>query len=850
MIFVRLFQALFVSYLKQERLRFFFTIVSIILGVSLYVSTRITTDNILVSFDASTKYISDSDTIRITSDTGSISEDIIPKLLAIPEINALTPFSSQYVEAYADDKNLGYVSIIGVDILSINQLLKIDKQAALPSYYSFFLDFPIQAFVSSKLAEANGKAQMHLLVNGESKPILINSVISGTNKAANIDDYVMVVDIKNYQNLFNKYHDIDQLIVTLNTTDVKAAISNIAQILPKPLRISQGNENSNFSKEFTRLFQFNFNFILCLALLVTAIIIYNAVSYYILERRRDFGIMLMLGVQPRDLFISSLLTSLLITTTCAAIGVLVGYLISLLSIQHIAHTVSTVYLPVRVTEVVLPLKLIVEVFVLIWCMTLLVAFLPCLEIYRIPLRETTAYQTYETQFQTKIMKITTVGIGLFFISCVGIIPKLLEFNIIYAYVALLGILMSIAFFLPSTLLLFLKGIRRIMSISWVEAIIAVDHIMATMRKNVVAIAAMSIAISMYLILIIITDSAHYTATNWINYIFSADVYISEKNSSFNFIDSYLPEELVEFLDKNTSIRANAFLVHKDILFQDLPLRIIATKFNNVGKAFKVQFIKPMTPTEINNISADIRNVFVSEAVANKLHLKIGDFIDIPGNHGAFKVRIANMYYEYTAYQNILLMPSELFTQLYDEARVENAMVYLQDPALYQTLINDIKHQFPKLNLLILHQTEIKNIAATMMENTFTIGNMIVYIILFLTALTLFNTLEQLIISRRLEFSIFWSIGANDYTLIKMCLWESFIICCTAVLNAIIPTTIIIALLFNYLNKAVSGIDIFLTVSYASIISFFLLLFVIVLLDGLIPALKVRKLINAEALRYE
>ncbi len=854
MISANLFKLLFSSYLKQEKLRVLFTIVSIVLGVSLYVSTRLTTENILMSFDATTTFVSHKDTIRITSETGSISESIIPKLLNMPDVDTLTPISTQYVQTFSGNRSLGYAHIIGVDFLAIDQIIPIDKQDYklddISNYLGFFLDQPIQAFSSKKLAEEAQNSSLTLLVDGTYRPIKIQSTFSDIDKTADYGDYLIIIDIKNFQNLFNTYQYIDQLNITFNTKDTAAAMQKVANILPQPLKIRRGNDNSNYAEEITATFRFNLNLIICLALLVTAIIVYNSISYFMLERRRDFGIMLMLGVQPKTLFLSSLLASVLLAAFCAAIGILIGYLITLISIHHIAATFSTLFLPVSVTNVYLPMHVITEVFFIVLIMTLSVSILPCLEIYRIPLRQTVFYQTYEEQFKTKITKTTLIGAGILLISLISLIPPILKFNPLIVYLSLSGILLSSAFFLPIILVNFLALIRVFASNFWIEAIIAIEHINATMRKHTVAISAMSIAISLYLSAMIVIDSTHQTAIDWVNHVLSADIYIGEKNSAYNFIDHYLPDDFVHFIEHNPDIRANNTLVHKDIYYHDKPVRVIGTTFSTIGSDFKVQFTQPMTKTQLKAVRSNINNVFISDHFANQFNLTIGDIINIPGNHGFLDVRVANISYNYSPYQNILLMQKALFTQSYDESRVQNAMLYLHDPKQHEQVIHDLMERFPSLSVLIQYQAGIKKIAENMLDQTFQLSKIIVSVILILTALTLFNTLEQLILSRRHEFSVFWSLGSNDYTLIKMCLWESFIIYSAAVFNAILPTLLILTLIFNYLDKTLFGAEIFLTISYSSIFLFMIMLVIIVILDGLIPALKVRALINAEGLRYD
>ncbi|ETO94345.1 putative ABC-type transport system involved in lysophospholipase L1 biosynthesis, permease component [Legionella oakridgensis RV-2-2007] len=846
---IQLFNLVVISHLKQQKLSVLFAIVSIVLGVSVYVTIRLTTDNILTSFQASTNYISEQNTVIISA-TMPIAESVIPELLKIPDIDVIAPLSMHFVKAYSDNKSIGYVPIIGIDILTLNQIIPTKNTfegLGLSNYVSFLQDEPVNAVISKGLARKVGFSHLKLLINGVYKPIEVKAVI---DNATIWGDEVIIVDIKNFQDLFKEYSTVNQLHLTFNTSDIKKAIAMVTSVLPPSLTVTQGNENVQYAEDITSTYRFNLNFLTCLALLVTAIIIYNAISHYVLERRRDFGIMLILGAQPNHLFIFTLLTSMLLAVFCSFLGLLVGYLITWLNIHYIIQTFSSLFLPLDIMEVSIPLSLAMEVILIVTVIALLVGIFPCLEAYKTSTRQTTFYQTYEQQFQAKIPRFTLLAMVLILISSLGLIPAILKWNINIVYISLSGILLGTAFFLPALLSYLLVFLRKIIPPLWLEAIMAVEHIKITMRKNVVAIAAMSITISLYLSAMIIIDSTRYTCTNWINQILSADIYINTKNSTFSFMGNYIANEMVEFIVNRPEVEATNLLTHRDISYKNKSLRIIGMVLPTIGDYYKLPLVQPMDKKQLQSIFSDPRNILISEHLAHEFNYHIGDTILIPGHHGSLQLKIANIFYNYANYQNILIMSNSLFMQLYDDPRIESALLYLKHPALYQPFLDSLKEAFPDLSLPIQNQTEVKNKGINMMEQTFKISKAIILAIFVLTALTLFNVLEQLILSRKHEFTIFWSIGANDYTLIKMCLWESFIIYIAAVLGGLIPTIIGLFLIFKFLTQFLFGINITFVVSYQSIISFFILLSGLVVLDGLLPAFKMRTFINVKGLKYE
>ncbi len=845
--FILLFKFIFLSHLKQQKMSIAFAVISIILGVSIFVTIHLTSTNILNSFKSTTNYLSEQNEFFITSTT-PIQETIIPELLKLPSIDRLLPVSMHFVQAYSNEKNMGYVQIIGVDFLGLNQVISLSstlKNFNASNLIPFLQDKPVNAIVSRKLLEKMGNSQFNLLINGIEKPIKVQAIL---DKSTMWGDEVIIVDIKNYQNLFNSYFVVDKLYLSFNTPDLKKAITDIRRALPPPLTLTKGNDNSQYVENVTSTYQFNLNFLTCLALLVTAIILYNAISHYVLERRKDFGILLMLGAKPNHLFLFTLFTTVFLAFFCSLGGLGVGYLITSLTLKYIVQSFSQLFLSVNIEAVSVPWTLVVEVFTSVFIIALLVSIFPCLEAYRSSALQTTFYQTYEQDFQKKQGLFSIIGTLIIIFSLLSMLPPILKWNPSLVYLSLSGILLGTAFFLPKELAYLLLFLKKIIPGHWIEARMAIDHIKTTARKNTVAIAAMSISISLYLSCMIIIDSDRYTCINWVNNMLSADVYLNAKPSTLTFRGGYINNDMVQFISNSPDIAAVNFLTHKDSVFNNKPLRIIGMNYPVIGTYYKLPFIKAMSQNELQSILANPNNVFISEPFAREFNYHIGDIISLPSQHGLINLKIANVFYNYVNFQNIVLIPNPLFMELYDNPPIESALLYLKQPDAYSSFLDGFIKAFPDINIPIYNQTQIKYIGISMMEQTFKISQAIVLTIFALTALTLFNLLEQLILSRKHEFRIFWAIGIKDLALVKMCLWESFIIYIAALLAAIIPTIIGLILIFNYLIQFLFNVHLDLSLSYYSIFSFILLLLVLVIIDGLLPAVKIKKFINAEGLQ--
>ena len=72
----------------------------------------------------------------------------------------------------------------------------------------------------------------------------------------------------------------------------------------------------------------------------------------------------------------------------------------------------------------------------------------------------------------------------------------------------------------------------------------------------------------------------------------------------------------------------------------------------------------------------------------------------------------------------------------------------------------------------------------------------------------------------------------------------------ALIAAFIPTVLGLILIFTYLTPLLFGVNLLFSLSFSTLFFFLTFLTVLVLIDGLIPALKIKQFINVEGLRHE
>src|SRR6202012_1896287 len=116
-----------------------------------------------------------------------------------------------------------------------------------------------------------------------------------------------------------------------------------------------------------------------LALLVSTLLIYGAISFAVVQRRRTIGILRALGATRRDVLVIVLTEATVLGVVGAGLGLLLGFVIGHGLVQLVSRTINDLYFVVAVNETVLPARSVVKALLAGLGAALAGALLPAIE---------------------------------------------------------------------------------------------------------------------------------------------------------------------------------------------------------------------------------------------------------------------------------------------------------------------------------------------------------------------------------------------------------------------------------------------------------------------------------------
>jgi putative ABC transport system permease protein len=851
MILKQLLKSISLSHFKVEKVKTLLTILGMSLGITVYVSIRLANQTIYESFEASAQFFDTGNQYMIQTDQNRIPESNINELLNVRDIERISPLSHSYLDLTTQAESQQKVHLIGIDVFQIQNLDKDTNNLSLERNDILKLLKPGFVLVSPSLWEHREK-NPQLLVGTRKKNIFPLDVIESESLKKSYGENYILCDIAVYQDLLDDFGFVDQLYVTLNESasfekvqeQVKDRSAGLYQLVDT-------SEKSNQSKKITEAFQLNLNFLAVISLLVSVLLVYNSISFAVLKRRKEIGTLLSIGASPKTVFKLIMLETFFVGLASSCIGFVVGFFLSVINIKIMTQTITTLYFPVSTSLEQIPLSLVFECLILGPLLALVGAFIPCLEIFRVPPRDTFGYQNFEERFEKWIPSLTIIGILLIGLGTFFANDAYLKIHVFLGFLSPAFIVLGVICCVPLAMTKLLSFIKRsFKNILGIELLLALDHIRMTLQRNTVAVASAMIAIGMFLGVSMMILSFRATVTQWIEHVTTADVFVSTPYPITGDSVGYLPQELVQDLVSNDAVKDFDWIAGTKAKLDDHEYTIMGVRYEMIARYERLILKEEMSKKDLKTVAANKDSIFVSETFSKRTGKTIGDTLTLHGVHKKIDVHIQNIFYDYSTDQGVIYLADTVFSDLFDQEKKQGVALYLKDPSSYPKLRKTIQEKYSDFNFTMRDNHSLRDEVMSIFDQTFKITHALQWIALFIAALTILNTILMLTFERTREFAVMRAIGASTFSIIKMVITESLFLGFTAVTGGIILGFALALILVFVVNQHFFAWTVYFTIPFRLVSETFFAALILSVISGLIPSLPLTKSMDSKALRYE
>ena len=270
-------------------------------------------------------------------------------------------------------------------------------------------------------------------------------------------------------------------------------------------------------------FALNLTAMSLLALVVGMFLIYNTMTFSVVQRRALLGMLRAVGVSRREIFTAVLGEALLLGLAGTLLGSLLGLWLGAALVQLVTRTINDLYYVLSVREFYLaPLSLLKGAALGILA-TLLAAWLPAWEAANAPPGAALSRAHLESRWRTALPRLVLAGLAL--LATGGLVLGLSR-GLVAGFTGLFTLILGCALLTPGAMILLVRLNRRLSARFGFLPRMATRDVARHLSRTGVAVAALMVAFATTVSVGVMVDSFRGGVALWIDDLVNADIYMA------------------------------------------------------------------------------------------------------------------------------------------------------------------------------------------------------------------------------------------------------------------------------------------------------------------------------------
>ena len=665
-------------------------------------------------------------------------------------------------------------------------------------------------------------------------------------------DGLLIVDISTAQELLGKVGRLDRIdLIVPPGAEGNAKLDEIRRFLPAGARIVRPSARTDTVEEMTAAFRLNLTALSLLALVVGMFLIYNTVSFSVVQRRPVLGILRALGMTRRELFVMILTEAALLSLIGTALGLGLGVLMGRGAVQAVTQTINDLFFVVAVRSADVPVWTLAKGALSGIGAALLAALPPAFEATSVPPAGAIQRSNIENKARHALPRLTAAGLFLGLVGAAMLIP---EWNLVVAFAGLFAVILGAALVTPALTLLLMDGVHRLLSRRLgILTRMAPRNIVRSLSRTSAAIAALMVAVSVIIGVGVMIVSFRLTVEQWLDEILQADIFVSAPALGPNRNNATLEPTLLEELSSFAAV-ANFSTSRELEAAATLPdgtqatVQVTAVLRDLAGEDRRYRESVGDTVATWNAVEAG--GVVINETMANRFELRVGQTLRLLTDAGEQSFPIVGVTYDFDVHSTLLMADSN-YRRYWNDDALSAVALFVEPGVDVDETVNALRRAFAgREELLISSNRGVRRNALEVFDRTFAITVALRLLATFVAFVGILSTLMSLQLERAREIGVLRANGMTRRQLWALTLLETGLLGTSAGLVAM-PTGFVLALILIYIiNLRSFGWTLSMQLQVGEFAQAFLVALAAALLAGLYPAWRMSRTDPAEALRME
>ena len=828
------------------------SVLGITLGVAIVVAIDLGNQSAKRAFTLSSDAVVGRATHQVVGGPGGLPEEVYTTLRVELGIRNSAPL----VEGYAFAEDGRALRILGVEPFADSQFRPyLGAVNASASYMVELLSTPATALVSVDTADSLRLAtgdSVAIDVSGVERKVRIVGLIEPQNRLSGETlENLLITDISTTQELMGlegRLSHIDLIVPPRERGQVM--LGRVKAALPSDASVAASSARSEAIERLTVSFDQNLFMISLLGLIVGAFLIYNAMTFSVVQRRPVIGALRAIGVTRRQIFALVLGEAAVIGVISSVIGVLLGVIIGRGLVEVITQTISDLFYVVSVQDISISTWSLAKGALLGIAATLGAALVPALEATGVPAREALSRSHIETRFRGTMPLISVIGIG---VIAVGVGLILLPFDsLIVAFMGLAAIILGGALLTPAVVILFSKALAPILGkLFGPFGALAARGISASISRTAVAIAALAVAISVTISIDTMIHSFRDTVESWLDRSLGSDIYVSPASLRSYQAGAGLSPDILERVRGVEGV-AKVRTVHNALVNSpDGEVRVLVSDTDLDDFAARSSFKEGNAATVWREMQSCCA-VAVSEPFAYRNGKGVGSTVRLSTLEGDRDFRVIGIYYDYgSAGAGRIMMGRTVYVRLWGDDKYSGIGVDAAEGVDAEELAASIEDAIGEnRGVMIRSNAELRAAALEVFERSFTITNVVRLLAIAVAFVSVLGALMAIQLERSVEFGTLRVIGFTPGQVRLMFMSQSGLMGVVAGLLSIPLGLAEAAVLIFVINRKAFGWTMEMGIYPSALALAALIALAAALLAGVYPALRMSRSSPAEALQDE
>ncbi|PDW04518.1 FtsX-like permease family protein [Candidatus Viridilinea mediisalina] len=660
---------------------------------------------------------------------------------------------------------------------------------------------------------------------------------------------LLISDIATAQELLGMVGRLSRIDLILPATSDPPP--QLLALLPPGAELLPAATRSNALEQMTRAFELNLTALSFLALIVGMFLIYNTVTFSVVQRRMLFGTLRCLGVTRGQLAALVLTEAALISLVGSLLGLALGVILGRGLVGLVTQTINDLYFVVTVRSLALDPLVLLRGFVLGVVATLVAAAVPTLEALLTPPRTVLRRSSVEDRARHLVPRLAGVGLLLLLLGLglLGLPAEVGVGSLFVAFTALFAIVIGAALLAP----LFTVGLMRIArpllgAVFGLLGRMAARAVEANLSRTAVAIAALMVAVSVTIGVGIMVHSFRQTVVVWLEHSLMADVYISPPSNTANRIDGVLDPALPAQLAELEGVAAVVRLRSTQVNTLVGPTILMAVDAGAERGRTTLRFVAG--GDDATWAAWDAGALLISEPFALRSGLGVGDSLRLRTDRGLQDFPIAGVYYDYSSDRGIIRLRYNTYRAAWDDPEISSLALYATPGSDSEALLARLRAATSGTGVLVSSNRALRESSLAVFDRTFAITAVLQLLATIVAFIGILSALMALQLERGRELAMLRANGLTPRQVWGLILGQTGLIGAVAGLLAI-PLGLAMALVLVYvINRRSFGWTLDLALEPRIFLQALLVALIAAFLAGLYPAYQMSRTSPAAALREE